>query len=138
MEVLGRHLSLSPSSRDESAERECFLIDRLQLPAQWIAEAKAVRAGAEHNFKDQAWYLIRAGFWNRAHSVVVKKIAPDAIINGDYDFLLTLLTDLAEPGASAEIQEWKNNGGVFFDFITVDLEIKDLLAQRDEETVHYR
>lgn len=68
----------------------------------------------------------------------MKKIAPDAIINDDYDFLLTLLTDLADPEACTEIQDWSNNGGVFHDFISVDLEIKDLLAQRDEDTVQYR
>lgn len=66
MDVLGHHLILSS---DECADRECFLIDQLHIPSEWIAEAKAIRAGAEQNHKDQAWYLIKARFWNKAHQV---------------------------------------------------------------------
>ena len=45
-------------------------------------------------FVIQAWFLLSAESWNEAHEVIVKKIAPDAIINQDYEFFFSLLEDL--------------------------------------------
>ena len=53
----------------------------------------------------QAWYLLRAESWNEAHKVIVEKIAPDAIINDDYEFFFSLLLDLAN------LQHEDNDGG---------------------------
>ena len=83
----------------------------------------------------------------------MKKIAPDAIINDNYDFLYNLLSELASPKSTNEdtadtvptqgdepsnkIIDWDTKGRVFYDFINIDLEIKELLQKRDEQSVGY-
>lgn len=31
---------------------------------------------------EEAWFLLKAGSWNKSHSIVIKYLASDAIING--------------------------------------------------------
>ena len=89
-------------------------------------------------FVFQAWFLLSAESWNEAHEVIVKKIAPDAIINQDYDFFFSLLEDLANiDDPSAKVTNWSTQGQVYHDFITVDLKIRDLIEKRDETSVAY-
>ncbi len=128
-EVLSRRVRL----RDEDcADREEFLRDHLHVPAAWVAEAKAARARAEGNARDLAFYLIRAGAWKEAHSVVVRQVAPDAVVNDDHDFLCALLTDLSGPAerAGGRVPDWNLNGRTFLDFLEVDAEVRELLERR--------
>ena len=95
----------------------------------------------------QAWYLLRAESWNEAHKVIVEKIAPDAIINDDYEFFFSLLLDLAnlqqekdpknDEKSTKKVTNWQNQGQVFYDFITVDLKVRELLEKRDETNLTY-
>ena len=52
--------------------------------------------------------MIRASEWNAAHEVVVKEIAPDAIIADNYEFFYELLKELEE--ASESITNWNIRG----------------------------
>ena len=84
----------------------------------------------------------------------MKKIAPDAIINDNYDFLFNLLSELASPTSgndeiedtvsshqgdepSQKIIDWDTKGRVFYGFINIDMEVKQLLQKRDEKSVGY-
>lgn len=70
--------------------------------------------------------------------MIVKKIAPDAIINDEYDFFFSLLTDLASlEDTSSKVANWSTQGQVFYDFIRVDLKVRELLEKRDEANVAY-
>ena len=81
---------------------------------------------------------MRAESWNEAHEVIVKKIAPDAIINQDYEFFYSLLEDLANiDDPASKVTNWSTQGQVYHDFITVDLKIRELLEKRDETSVAY-
>ena len=91
-----------------SAEREEFVHENLHVPLGWIAKAKATRAAFEGRKGDQAWFLIRASEWNAAHEVVVKEIAPDAIIADNYDFFYELLKELHNEADS--ITNWSIRG----------------------------
>ena len=131
-ELLMRYIRLRGEENDE---REAFLRNRLHVPLEWIAEAKSVRAIEERNFRDQAWYLIQARQYNRAHQILTSKIAPEAIVNEDYDFLFALLNELSELRADndlVEIENWQNGGSVFLDFISVDREIRDRVLAHGE------
>ena len=85
----------------------------------------------------QAWYLIKAELYNQAHEVIVKWIAPDAIINDDYSFFHGLLKDLSQPEACKNIVNWSSAGKLYLDFINVDLEVQKLVSQRDEANLGY-
>ena len=96
---------------------------------------------------------MQARLWNAAHEVTVKKIAPDAIINDNYEFLYNLLCELASAtdeeenvdnsikrdgkDVSTKIIDWNLKGRVFYDFINVDMEIRQLVKKRDEKSIGY-
>lgn len=72
-ELLTRHCQLSETP--ESWAKEAFLTQKLCVPAEWIHEAKAVRAHMESNKHLEALYLFKAGHWNRCHKLVIRHLA---------------------------------------------------------------
>lgn len=72
-ELLTRHCQLSETP--ESWAKETFLVQKLCVPAEWIHEAKAVRAHMESNKHLEALYLFKAGHWNRCHKLVIRHLA---------------------------------------------------------------
>ncbi|XP_020024736.1 nuclear pore complex protein Nup98-Nup96 isoform X2 [Castor canadensis] len=116
-ELLTRHCQLLETP--ESWAKETFLIQKLCVPAEWIHEAKAVRAHMDSNKHLEALYLFKAGHWNRCHKLIIRHLASDAIINENYDFLKGFLEDLAPPERSSLIQDWETSGLVYLDYIQV-------------------
>lgn len=72
-ELLTRHCQLIETP--ESWAKETFLTQKLCVPAEWIHEAKAVRAHMESDKHLEALYLFKAGHWNRCHKLVVRHLA---------------------------------------------------------------
>lgn len=99
------------------AEKEKFLIESLTIPEKWISYAKAVRAGAMGAHNIELKYLFKANQWSKAHEVLMLHIAPDLIINDQYDFLKSLLSQLEE---TASIKNWKIQGEVLLTFIELN------------------
>ncbi|KAF5929424.1 hypothetical protein HPG69_017850 [Diceros bicornis minor] len=116
-ELLTRHCQLLETP--ESWAKETFLTQKLCVPAEWIHEAKAVRAHMESDKHLEALYLFKAGHWNRCHKLVIRHLASDAIINENYDYLKGFLEDLAPPERSSLIQDWETSGLVYLDYIQV-------------------
>nr|XP_045000918.1 nuclear pore complex protein Nup98-Nup96 isoform X2 [Jaculus jaculus] len=116
-ELLTRHCQLLETP--ESWAKETFLTQKLCVPAEWIHEAKAVRAHMESNKHLEALYLFKAGHWNHCHKLVIRHLASDAIINENYDYLKGFLEDLAPPERSSLIQDWETSGLVYLDYIRV-------------------
>uniref|UniRef100_A0A8C9EQM7 Nuclear pore complex protein Nup98-Nup96 n=1 Tax=Pavo cristatus TaxID=9049 RepID=A0A8C9EQM7_PAVCR len=133
-ELLGRHCALCETP--ESWAKETFLTQRLCVPAEWIHEAKAVRARMEGDKHKEALFLFKAGHWNQCHKLVVRHLASDAIINENYKYLKGFLEDLSPPERSALIQDWELAGLVYLDYIRV-IEMVDRIQQvtRCEELV---
>uniref|UniRef100_A0A8C3VIW9 Nuclear pore complex protein Nup98-Nup96 n=1 Tax=Catagonus wagneri TaxID=51154 RepID=A0A8C3VIW9_9CETA len=116
-ELLTRHCQLLETP--ESWAKESFLTQKLCVPAEWIHEAKAVRAHMESDKHLEALYLFKAGHWNRCHRLIIRHLASDAIINENYDYLKGFLEDLAPPERSGLIQDWETSGLVYLDYIRV-------------------
>ncbi|XP_004391777.1 PREDICTED: nuclear pore complex protein Nup98-Nup96 isoform X3 [Odobenus rosmarus divergens] len=116
-ELLTRHCQLLETP--ESWAKETFLTQKLCVPAEWINEAKAVRAHMESDKHLEALYLFKAGHWNRCHKFIIKYLASDAIINENYDYLKGFLEDLAPPERSSLIQDWETSGLVYLDYIRI-------------------
>lgn len=72
-ELLTRHCQLLETP--ESWAKETFLTEKLCVPAEWIHEAKAVRAHMESDKHLEALYLFKAGHWNRCHKLVIRHLA---------------------------------------------------------------
>uniref|UniRef100_A0A7N5J9S2 Nuclear pore complex protein Nup98-Nup96 n=1 Tax=Ailuropoda melanoleuca TaxID=9646 RepID=A0A7N5J9S2_AILME len=116
-ELLTRHCQLLETP--ESWAKETFLTQKLCVPAEWINEAKAVRAHMESDKHLEALHLFKAGHWNRCHKFIIKHLASDAIINENYDYLKGFLEDLAPPERSSLIQDWETSGLVYLDYIRI-------------------
>lgn len=101
----------------EYAEKEKFLVESLMIPEKWISYAKAVRAGALGAHNIELKYLFKAQQWSKAHEVLMLHIAPDLIINDQYDFLKSLLSQLED---TASIKNWKIQGEVLQSFIELN------------------
>lgn len=72
-ELLTRHCQLLETP--ESWAKETFLTQKLCVPAEWIHEAKAVRAHMESDKHLEALYLFKAGHWNRCHKLIIRHLA---------------------------------------------------------------
>ncbi|NXC48597.1 NUP98 protein, partial [Penelope pileata] len=130
-ELLSRHCTLSETP--VSWAKETFLSQRLCVPAEWLHEAKAVRARMEGDKHKEALFLFKAGHWNQCHKLVVRHLASDAIINENYKYLKGFLEDLSPPQRSALIQDWEVAGLVYLDYIRV-IEMVDRIQQLDCST----
>ncbi|XP_012944343.1 nuclear pore complex protein Nup98-Nup96 [Aplysia californica] len=124
--LLQRHLGIG----EEMTERERFLLDKLHIPAQWLHQAKAIRAGLESNRAAEARHWLLAGQYDKAHTIVIRHIAADAIINDDYNYLRSFLEKMALPEHSLSILNWASSGKVFLDFINIR-ERLELLKQQE-------
>ncbi|XP_029457822.1 nuclear pore complex protein Nup98-Nup96 isoform X2 [Rhinatrema bivittatum] len=127
-ELLNRHCDLCDTA--ESQQKEEFLIKRLCIPAQWIYEAKAIRARREGDRHKEALYLSKAGHWNRCHKLVIRYLASDAIISESYQYLKGFLKDLAPADRSSLIQDWDTAGLLYLDYIRV-IEMLARIQQED-------
>ncbi|XP_040282604.1 nuclear pore complex protein Nup98-Nup96 isoform X1 [Bufo bufo] len=116
-ELLNRHCALRETL--ETLTKEKFLIEKLCIPAEWIYEAKAIRARREGDHHREALYLLRAGHWNQCHRLVCRHLASDAIINENYSYLRSFLDELSRPENCAHIQGWDTAGQVYMDYIGV-------------------
>merc|ERR1711872_758947 len=84
-------------------EKERFLVNDLGIPLKWVARAKATLARAQGRPRDRAENLLVAERWVEAHEVIVKDIAPDCIIGQEYQYLSSLLTQLAPPHIAKKV-----------------------------------
>jgi nuclear pore complex protein Nup98-Nup96 len=94
------------------AAREEFLVGELGVPGEWVARARATLARAEGRPQERAEWLLAARRWQEAHTVIVKEIAPEAIIGQEYGYLHRLLGQLAPGHISEHIPGWGSQGQV--------------------------
>ncbi|XP_060070181.1 nuclear pore complex protein Nup98-Nup96-like isoform X2 [Ylistrum balloti] len=132
-ELLLRHVGLS---KDHFyLEKEQFLREKLDVPAEWIHFAKAMRARFENRPHEEAWHLLKSGHWNDSHRVVLKHIAADAIINENHDYLRKFLVELSPATRCNKVVDWSRGGHVFVDYINLCQELENLKKdlQKDEQ-----
>ncbi|XP_053400747.1 nuclear pore complex protein Nup98-Nup96-like [Mercenaria mercenaria] len=122
--ILNRHIQLSSS--ESYLEKEELLNERLLVPVEWIHSAKALRANYESKHKEEAWHLLKAGQWNKSHDVIMRHIAPDAIIHERYEYLHEFLAELSIPVRSATILDWHIAGSVYLEYINISNSMKQL------------
>jgi hypothetical protein len=87
-----KYLSKHVTSQSELNEKETFLIEKLNVPAEWIYELKALRAKYEHSNESQLKLLMKAHKWNEAHTILIEILAPDLFIKrNSIEFCLKMI-----------------------------------------------
>ncbi|KAJ1934018.1 hypothetical protein FBU59_005830, partial [Linderina macrospora] len=99
-----------------------------------MAVGAALDSAAEATLREIAW-LISAGHMSSAHLLVLQKIAPDAVLRGDYRLLSKVLsfldptTAVASGGACVSLEDWVRGGQVYKSFLVAVDDLPKILRQ---------
>lgn len=108
-EHLGRHAGLI---RDETTSAFGMLTEKLQIPAPWIWEALALyMRSVKKDSYSEVQCLLRASSLVEAHHVLVKDVAPLAIVGRDYENLSALISQFE--GRQDMISDWSQGGEIY-------------------------
>ncbi|KAI9049105.1 hypothetical protein LZ554_006953 [Drepanopeziza brunnea f. sp. 'monogermtubi'] len=129
---LAQHAGLIGS---EDSQSFATLTQTFQIPAAWIWEAKALyMRSVERNPIGEVECLIKAGSFNEAHRTFARQVAPQAVVELDYNTLRALL--LGFQGKENSIAEWHLGGEIYQDFLELlqsdkkGYAVDDLLLER--------
>ena len=119
--LLGRHIAVGDEESIDAMykSRESFILEQLKVPIKWLYEAKATKARSLKLIDEEAWYLLKAGDYNRAHTLVIDTIAPNAIINEDHKYLQQFLDEMNSEDVRSHIVEWVIGGSVYVNYLEV-------------------
>lgn len=123
------YLSKNVSGTSELDEKEQFLVEKLNVPSEWIYEYKALRAKYEGQYENQFKLLLKAHKWNEAHCILVDILAPDFFMKENFKTLNQYLMTLSKEHQS--INKWNLGGLIYFDFIKLNQKA-DLLFKFDD------
>ncbi|KKA29875.1 hypothetical protein TD95_004945 [Thielaviopsis punctulata] len=88
------------------------------IPASWIWEAQALyMRSVKHDAPAEVRCLLRAGAYSDAHQCFAEKVAPVAVIERDYKFLASILSEFE--GREDSIASWSLGGDVYRDFLSI-------------------
>lgn len=107
-----------------------FLTARLKIPRTWIYEAEAIAArGVDDRFAEFE-LLIKARLFTAAHRVVVRRLAPEAIIRGDVEMILSLFSpfEQAFPDGLHKLPGWSTGGQIYTDYVVCLQELPRLIV----------
>ncbi|XP_001358641.3 nuclear pore complex protein Nup98-Nup96 [Drosophila pseudoobscura] len=138
-QMLLRNVSVLAQAAHNDEER--FIVEQLGVPKTWVDYAKAVRAGSLGKRHLQAKHLLTAKHWAEAHEIIFEYIAPDAIINGQTDYLHRLLIQFEDTeGCSSGIRvpNWANQGQIFLEFIDISSKFKQIRNVQNIEDIKAR
>ncbi|KAK7077511.1 Nuclear pore complex protein Nup98-Nup96 [Halocaridina rubra] len=127
-ELLQRHIDVGKDTEYNSqyAIKEQFVIEELHIPQKWIHQSKAIKARVLNLIDEEAWYLLKAGDYNRAHMLIVDTIAPNSIINEDHEYLQSYLDLFYDDGIRGSVVDWAIGGGIYADYLDVCILVEDM------------
>ncbi|KAK7738554.1 hypothetical protein SLS53_006074 [Cytospora paraplurivora] len=110
---LARHARLIGG---EQSDEFVALTQTFKIPATWVWQAKALHMRSVRNDpKAEVVYLLRAASYAEAHKTFTKRVAPQAIIERDYEGLWAILEQFV--GSEKTIADWNLGGKIYRDFI---------------------
>ncbi|PHH91050.1 hypothetical protein CDD83_1841 [Cordyceps sp. RAO-2017] len=102
----------------ESGTTFSILTDKFRIPATWLWQAQAVyMRSVKKDAPAEVHCLLQAGSFVEAHRVLVQHVAPQAIIERDYEALATLIAQFE--GHQESIAEWASGGEVYSNFLNL-------------------
>ncbi|KAJ4326154.1 hypothetical protein N0V84_003204 [Fusarium piperis] len=114
-EHLARHAG---SIGDETSTAFGVLAEKFCIPSPWIWEALALyMRSVKKDAYAEVQCLLRAGSFVEAHRVLVKEVAPLAIVEREYDNLSALISQFE--GRHMAISNWSLGGEIYNLFLTL-------------------
>nr|XP_019002371.1 nuclear pore complex protein Nup98-Nup96 [Kwoniella mangroviensis CBS 8507]OCF65832.1 nuclear pore complex protein Nup98-Nup96 [Kwoniella mangroviensis CBS 8507] len=116
-ELIFRH----PTPTDEE---EQFLTSRLKIPIEWIHESRAASLSSSGDAWSEYHALLKAKLSNKAHKVLIEKLAPEAVLRDDKALLRKLCEGLDGKGAEG----WEYGGKLYLDWADLTSDTAKLLT----------
>lgn len=113
------HRHPNPNGADET-----FLTGRLKIPSAWIDEARAAAFGSDGDVWQEYHATVRAELYDRAHRILLQKLAPEAVLRGDLQLLRRLCGQIEDTGVTG----WEYGGKLFIDYADLLEHARELLA----------
>ena len=102
----------------ETGNNISTLTQTFKIPAAWVWEAQALyMRSVEKDAPAEVQCLIRAGAYVEAHRRLVEQVAPQAIIERDYQPLSDILSKFE--GKENLVADWPRGGEVYQDFLAL-------------------
>ncbi|XP_014242477.1 nuclear pore complex protein Nup98-Nup96 isoform X1 [Cimex lectularius] len=127
-DIISKHVSI-----EDNDEKEMFLMQKLNIPSEWIYEAKAILALSLKRYHASGKYFLKSHNWNQAHSVIMKHIYPKAIILSNHDYLESLLNELAIDERHKEVTNWNRSGYVVLKYLRLMKRMGDLVSSKNDD-----
>ncbi|KAF9973765.1 hypothetical protein BGZ73_002983 [Actinomortierella ambigua] len=104
-----RSTTTGSHSTAEQGSKDDFLVKQLKIPAEWLWEARALRAKYDGCIAQQVYALLRAGEHEQGHKLIVSTLAPMCIVQGDLSTLMQLLDSVDR----TKVTDWEYGGNVY-------------------------
>ncbi|KAG0228754.1 hypothetical protein BGW42_001996 [Actinomortierella wolfii] len=105
----GGSAAVALSSAVEEDSKDDFIVNELKIPAEWLWEARALRAKYEGRIAQQVYALLRAGEHEQGHKLIMSTLAPLCIVQGDLSTLSRLLDSVDQ----TKVTDWEHGGGIY-------------------------
>ncbi|KAL7422183.1 hypothetical protein Q5752_002829 [Cryptotrichosporon argae] len=89
-----------------------FIVDTLKVPVEWVHEAKAAQLSSHGDAYKEFFQLIKAGLYDKAHRVLLDKLAPEAVLRDDRALLRRLCEQL-----ECKPDRWEFGGKLLLDYL---------------------
>lgn len=104
----------------ESGTNFATLTDKFRIPATWLWEAQALyMRSTKMDAPAEVHCLLRAGAFTEAHRVLVRQVAPQAVIERDYTSLAALIAQFE--GRQDYVTNWSLGGEIYSSFLAMVL-----------------
>lgn len=112
------YVEWKPYGEKGSMNAESFLVDILNIPKEWVSEAKAWAAERDGEFGKACEHWVEAKGMERAHELVTKVVFPGIVgrkeVEEECDGMVNLLRRMKE---GRVVAEWGTGGGLILDFL---------------------
>ncbi|KIR74014.1 nuclear pore complex protein Nup98-Nup96 [Cryptococcus deuterogattii CA1014] len=97
---------------DATKEDQAFLTETLRIPEEWIHESRAASLCSIDDAWGEYHAHLQAKLYDRAHKILVEKLAPEAVLRDDKVLLRRLCSKLEGKGVSG----WDYGGKLFLEW----------------------
>lgn len=111
---------------------ETFLISVLNVPPEWIAEAKAVAAHASGDYLKECEYWIAAGSEEgalSAHEILCEVVFPEMVALQDTSQYVTIVNMLRQLSQRKHVSHWSVAGGLILDYLEFVVGVPKVVRQ---------
>ncbi|KAI6168370.1 nuclear protein 96-domain-containing protein [Pisolithus thermaeus] len=100
------------------------ILGSLKIPLTWVNEAKALYAIYKGDIFEAYQLYMASGLYQAAHDLAVAQLAPEAVIQHDFEFL----TSLFERMSSQTVDGWYLKGKAYMDYAHAMIRLRELHA----------